>query len=627
MTLHCRNAAADEHLETIKDLFPMWVSCPSVEGLFNSLAKIGSSGPVMHSDQWLFFCHSNGFLPKLGISEQECLSAFEMANLMEGFADCDTNELSLTEFCYCMILMAIRVGFLVEEENELLSPLNCSTKVLDAVVALLDVMTNGQVKRGQRFKASDCVKIHDSMVIFCASRMLIILIQALKASKDMYRLNLGKIQESGNANMPVCSKSEVAAVIEKIDQSRNPLTPTIKSSEMTGRKTTSKSPKSLCATSVLSPSTSPAQVRKLHLEPKEPSSLGISGYNFKSNPDFVGALITKIGKDEEIQNRLSDESQQSCGTPVALMRSASLPSPVDSNAVVLPNLNRSNSTGNNGAAIRAALGSGLFASFRKTSLANVLEKVKAAVGEHIDSSPDEKNVEMTKNDGFVADELSFIKQTTLPGYAQPSADEMFKIESKDSANIETERQSNHRNSLTKPMSCELELADTTPSWKWNRFQEQESTSRKIQKNWKFDAIEEVTARPYSGLKKNSSNARRPGSAIDVKTNTETFGCKIMESNPSATPRSIKESSETIVGENTRAIEKLRQESRMKERSSMGPGGFWRSGLHSASREAIQRKLPKFVANIDEVKKQLLICSVCLSWRSKDARGVCKNCGA
>lgn len=469
------------------------------------------------------------------------------------------------------------------------------------------------------------MKFDDSMVIFCASRMILTLIQAPKASGDMYRLNLGKIrQESGNANMPVCSKSEVAAVIEKIDQSRNPLTPKIKSSEMTGRKATSKSPKSLWATSVLSQSTSPAQVRKLLLEPKEPSSLGISGFNFKSNPDTVGAIITKIGKDEEIQNR-RDESQQSCGTPVVLKRSASMPSPVDSNAEVLPDLHRSSSTGNNGAAIRAALGSGLFASFRKTTLANVLEKVKAAVGEHIDSSPDEKKFEMTKSDRFVADELSFTKQITSPGCAQPSADEIVEIESKDRANIETERQSNHRNSPTKPMSCELELADATPSW--NRFQETESTSRKIQKNWKFDSIAEVTARPYSGLKKNASAARRPGSAIGVKTDAETFGYKTLESNPSATPRSIKESSETIWGENTRTIEKLRQENKMKEISPMGPGGFWRSGLHSASREAIQRKLPNFVANIAEVKKQTLTCSVCQSWRSKDARGVCKNCGA
>ncbi len=108
----------------------------------------------MHADQWLFFCRSNGFLPKLGISEQECVRAFEMANAMENVADFDTNELNLTEFCYCLILLAIRVGFLVEEEGLLLSPLLCSSKIVDAVVALLDVMTNGKVKRGKRLKAS-----------------------------------------------------------------------------------------------------------------------------------------------------------------------------------------------------------------------------------------------------------------------------------------------------------------------------------------------------------------------------------------------------------------------------------------------------------------------------------------
>jgi hypothetical protein len=53
-----------------------------------------------------------------------------------------------------MILLAIRVGFLVEEEHLILSPLLCSSKIVDAVVALLDVMTNGEVKRGQRFKVS-----------------------------------------------------------------------------------------------------------------------------------------------------------------------------------------------------------------------------------------------------------------------------------------------------------------------------------------------------------------------------------------------------------------------------------------------------------------------------------------
>jgi hypothetical protein len=136
-------------------MLPMWVSCPSVEALFQSLASAGSSGPVMHADQWLFFCHSSGFLPKLGISEQECMSAFETANEMEELADYDTNELNLTEFCYCLILLAIRVGFLVEEEGLFLSPLLCSPKIVDAVVALLDVMTNGKVKRGKRLKESD----------------------------------------------------------------------------------------------------------------------------------------------------------------------------------------------------------------------------------------------------------------------------------------------------------------------------------------------------------------------------------------------------------------------------------------------------------------------------------------
>jgi hypothetical protein len=141
----------------VKDLLPMWVSCPSVEGLFESLARTGSSGPVMHADQWLFFCISNGFLPKLDVSEQECMHAFETANQMEGVSNLDANELNLTEFCYCLILLAIRVGFLVEDESQFLSPLACPTKVVDAVVALLDVMTNGKVKRGQQFKVIDCI--------------------------------------------------------------------------------------------------------------------------------------------------------------------------------------------------------------------------------------------------------------------------------------------------------------------------------------------------------------------------------------------------------------------------------------------------------------------------------------
>jgi hypothetical protein len=151
----CRNAAAADHSGTALQLQPMWVSCPCVEALFRTLAKTGSSGPVMHADQWLFFCHSNHFLPKLGISEQECMRAFDKANAMESIADYDTNELNLTEFCYCLILMAIRVGYLVEEEDLILSPLLCSSKIVDAVVALLDVMTNGKVKRGKRLKESD----------------------------------------------------------------------------------------------------------------------------------------------------------------------------------------------------------------------------------------------------------------------------------------------------------------------------------------------------------------------------------------------------------------------------------------------------------------------------------------
>lgn len=78
-----------------------------------------------------------------------------MANAMETLADFDTNELNLTEFCYCLILLAMRVGFLVEEEGLILSPLLCSSKIVDAVVALLDVMTNGKVRRGKRFKESE----------------------------------------------------------------------------------------------------------------------------------------------------------------------------------------------------------------------------------------------------------------------------------------------------------------------------------------------------------------------------------------------------------------------------------------------------------------------------------------
>lgn len=138
-------------------LQPMWILSPSVEKLFQSLARTGTFGPTMHADQWLFFCRSNGFLPKLGISEKECINAFEIANQMEGVADCNVNELNLEEFCYCMILLAIRVGFLVEEEGQLLSPLFCSSKISDAVIALLDVMTNGKVKRGKRFGVSDFI--------------------------------------------------------------------------------------------------------------------------------------------------------------------------------------------------------------------------------------------------------------------------------------------------------------------------------------------------------------------------------------------------------------------------------------------------------------------------------------
>jgi hypothetical protein len=574
----------------------------------------------MHADQWLFFCHSNGFLPKLGITEQDCMKTFDMANKMDGLSNFDASELDLTEFCYCMILLAIRVGFLVEEEGEIFSPLLCTAHVADAVVSLLDVMTNGKVKRGQKFQ------VRNSILCLGTSHKLITPLQAPKAHSDLYRQTLGKDhQRSGFANMPVLSKIQLDGVLTKIEQQQHTIARTPNRLLKTpDRKVESRSPNSMRTSSV---ATTPSSVElsKLNLDARSPAFLGISGFNFKSE-EYLGTSPSQklIGE----VNASNYESEQLPGTPVALMRSSSLPSTGVSSAESQPTLNRSNSNVESGAAIKAALGSHMFASFRRASLASVLEKVKTTVEEQQDGSPNDKTSEIKENGIFECHEHENMLEnttTTPEGRALWALEERVVPNSEAKVALEGKHEISERKIRLQSMCYEFESAEMREALDQvaETGSRTNASARKIQKVWKFDQIAEIPARPYSGLKKNAGAGRRLGSAVSLQTNFERIE---LEANPNGTPRSMSSSFQDCARDKTRILDKSK-ENKIRERPVMGPGGFWRASLHSASTEAIQRKMPDFVANIAEVRQQILICDVCQSLSSKDVHGRCKRCGA
>jgi hypothetical protein len=570
----------------------------------------------MHADQWLFFCHSNGFLPKLGITEQECMKTFDMANQMDGLSNFDSNELDLTEFCYCMILLAIRVGFLVEEEGHMFSPLLCTAHVADAVVSLLDVMTNGKVKRGQKFE------VRNSILCLGTSHKLITPLQAPKSHSDLYRQTLGKDnQKSGFANMPVLSKKQLDGVLTKMEQQQYTIARTPNRLLKTpDRKVESRSPNSM-RTSSIATTPSSVELSKLNLDARGPAFLGISGYNFKSEDSSPSQKL--IGE----VNTNNNESEQLPGTPIALIRSSSLPSTGVSSAESLPTLNRSNSNVESGAAIKAALGSHMFASFRRASLASVLEKVKTTVEEQHDGSPNDKTSEIKENGLFECHEHENMLEnttTTSQGRALWALEERVSPNCEAKVTLEGKHQIKERKIRLQSMCYDFESAEMRKAL--DQVAETDSRTnapaKQIQKVWKFDQIAEIPARPYSGLKKNAGAGRRIG-AVTPQTNFERIE---FEANPSGTPRSMSSSFQDCTHDKTRVVDKSK-ENKIRERPIMGPGGFWRASLHSASTEAIQRKMPDFVANIAEVRKQLLLCHVCQSFNSKDVHGRCKSCGA
>jgi hypothetical protein len=636
MTPNSRQLAADEHVGSADVLQPIWILSPSVEGLFQSLARTGTLGPMMHADQWLFFCRSNGFLPKLGISEKECMNTFEIANHMEGVADGNVNELNLIEFCYCMILLAIRVGFLIEEEGQLLSPLFCSLKISDAVVALLDVMTNGKVKRGQRFGVSDCMG-----KIMVLQYDLDMLFQVSKASQDLYRQTLGKAQPtSANLIMPGIPKSEVVAIVAKWDQKQNPVrasppvTPTKKSLKTPDRTKASMSPTRM-RTPSKSFSPSASNLGKFDVMPQEPAPFGISGYKLHGNVE-IGHLEAAMLKNEKAQHNQKESEDRATlpETPAALGRSQSMPSPDVSNPVDLPKLNRSSSNGEPGAAIKAALGSSLFTTFRRTSLSTVLEKVKTAVDEQADVSNEAKlkfkeNIQLVVEDKI---KMAAEEQTTFEishDFSDATQSSGSGAHSKVGASKSNETaqsinfQDQNRDSVFYEESAEMKEA-------WDRVADAESRAKtptkSIQTLWNFEPIPAPLVRPHSSLKKNADAAKRPSSAHSFNFSWEDVEFNDRTPNQSGTPRSMDKSGK-MYHENSQVVNAIRNENTTREQISMGPGGFWRTGLHSASAAVIQRKMSSFVANLAEVREQRFTCDVCFSYRSKDAHGRCKKCGA
>ncbi len=419
--------------------------------------------------------------------------------------------------------------------------------------------------------------------------------------------------------MPVCSKSELASILENMNQKQNSWklkkTTSIKTPERTA------AANSLEALASISASSSPVNQAKHTKVQRSPAPSGIFGYNFKGSK--IDQMMTKKEKHKAEDQKQCDESTQPPVTPQAthvLVRSSSLPETAVVNDDALPKLNRSSSNESPGAAIKAALGSGLFASFRRASLAGVLEKVKTHMGEQ----------NMTETMRCEIGEFEQTPSTKVLAFEELAQFNDGEERFKDRATFEIENQSNLRRLRLKSMCQEFESEETRYALdKVSAADKNHSTSRRIQKVWRFDQIAEPPVRPYSGLKKNADAARRPSSAINLN-------CE-MGSRVQVTPRLNQSASYQSSGSITATdqektqipgvVDKMRNENRMKERSSMGPGGFWRAGLNSASNEAFNRKMPDFVASIAEIKNSSFMCDVCQSLRSKDALGRCKYCGA
>lgn len=419
--------------------------------------------------------------------------------------------------------------------------------------------------------------------------------------------------------MPVYTKTQVASILDSMDQKQN--TPKLtkdKLDKTLERTTASHSVEILRSTSMSAKSSPVHHGRHAADVSRSPAPLGISGYNFKGNA--IDQIMAKNEQRAEDQNQPND-SERLPGTPEAarpLVRSSSMPEPAALGIEALPVLNRSSSSEEPGAAIKAALGSRVFASFQRTSLASVLLKVKTTVDEQINTVHD-------VNDGDAN-----TSSHKIPQWEEKTQSVEFLVDAKDSvedrATFEIERQSNLRQLRLKSMCYESESAETREALdRISATDKKNSTSRRIQKLWKFNHIAEVQVRPYSGLRKNADAARRPSSAINLNSNLENDPLLTTpRSNPSVITRSVSRSGNATDSEKTRVPGVV---AKMRERSSMGPGGFWRAGLRSASTEAIERKMPECVASIPEIRKAALFCNVCLSLGGKDALGRCKYCRA
>jgi hypothetical protein len=364
--------------------------------------------------------------------------------------------------------------------------------------------------------------------------------------------------------------------------------------------------------------TPPARVLKSDLLLQETVPFGISGRNFKPIPaHHLRTAIAKSSKAAEDQEKLkcSNETKQ-------IHKVAGSESLLSSDEAIL---NRS-SSGGAGAAIKAALGSGLFASFRRASLASVLQKVKATVDEQVDASA-ELIFKSNEDDKLILEELFDAK----PNFNHKD-EALNEVPSKDRVLFEIEQRSHPGIQNSESRCCDSKNA----KFDWNQDieirPEGKSSSRRIQKSWNFECIRQATVQSPSGLKTKTDSERRPNSAaIPNASLLDYTKFDFSGSNPNVTPRQtqglgakrIQNRSDKCRVEDLMMVEnKTRQ-----PRASMGPGGFWRVGLHSASSEVIQRKMSDFVANIPEMKQQISKCGLCLTVGKKGKSGCCEKCGS
>jgi hypothetical protein len=440
--------------------------------------------------------------------------------------------------------------------------------------------------------------------------------------------------------MPILPNSEVVARTAKLDQNQNPashVTPTKTSVKTPDRTTTSKSPKQLHRLTIAG-APSAAYLERTDLMAPESASFGILGFQLHGNVANVttGHLEAAMLKHEnsthdQTENRLLPDKALLSETPVALGRSLSMPSPEVSNSVELPKLNRSNSNGEPGAAIKAALGSSLFSTFRKTSFTSVLEKIKTAVDEQMDVTNDTKFNFAQRIQSAVVGNIQIAAQEPAnweigrgcSDTTQSSGPDVHPKDIESESNLTTATisyQKQRKDSEFLEESAEMMEA-------WSRMAKERTPTKSIQKIWNFEPIPEPPVRPYSGLKRNADAARRPSSASSFNFSLEDVEFINRTPTLTGTPR-LQDGSGKIHHEQLhQVVDVMRSQNKRRERTSNGPGGFWRTGVHSASADVIQRKMSSFVANIPEVREQSLTCDVCFSYRSKDANGRCKKCAA